>query len=103
MIAYEELCEALSRWRAKNGLPSSPSARPPRAQGIVTSAPPPAELFGGAIRPQTGDEHTATNVSAVPEDPDDELPPPIEGESQRRDNTSEIDIDSVEVLDEEEV
>src|SRR5262249_3218312 len=43
MIAYEELCEALARWRSRNGLENGPSARPP--QGVVV---PPAMTAGAA-------------------------------------------------------
>jgi hypothetical protein len=40
MIPYEELCEALARWREKNGMLNGPSARPP--QGLVAPPPSPA-------------------------------------------------------------
>lgn len=44
MIAYEELCEALARWRSRNGLQNGPSARPPQGAVVV----PPAVTAGAA-------------------------------------------------------
>lgn len=107
MIPYEELVAALARWRAKQGLSSGPSARARRV-AAPAAAPAPAfiaapaelpepptpapDLFGGSIMPRTED-HTVTNVAAWPL-PEDEPARPVQ------ENTSEIDIDSVDVVEE---
>jgi hypothetical protein len=102
MIAYEELCDALARWRSKNGMAGNPVLRrasgrtsgqvavpppPPQPSAPPPLAAPPAEppdLFAAS----TGDE-TSVSHSAVPE------------EQAPRENTSEIDLDQVDVVEEE--
>jgi hypothetical protein len=37
MIPFEELCDALARWRSRNGLVNGPSAKPPQAAFIAVT------------------------------------------------------------------
>lgn len=103
MIAYEELCDALARWRAKNGMGNGPSSRPMRSAPAipVQAAPPPAPVAPAFVMANTAPEldaedETSTHLAA-PEVPLDVAPLT----PKREDSTSEIDIDGIDVLEEE--
>lgn len=67
MIPFEELCDALARWRDRNGLANGPSAKPPSAAFVAVTT---EEIIGeqpttitanplADARPVSGQEHTA--------------------------------------------
>jgi hypothetical protein len=90
MIAYEELCDALTRWRTKQGLPStspkSSSAARTSAAMPVAPAPVAPRSNPPAAAAAMDEDRTSTTVAAAPKRADEP--------------TGEIDIDSVEVMDE---
>ncbi len=112
MIPYAELCEALARWRTRQGLANGPSARPSMSMPAVT--PPVAEDTSTSVHvaPATLD-NTNTNtdaVAAIEDDPamdpptaEHVAPPPARVRTARMgdESTGELDIDSVDLIDEE--
>lgn len=116
MIAYEELCDALARWRSKNGLPGSPSARPMRVSGgmaAVAPPPPPTSRPPAAFVQSSTQEVDPADVDAEPlgeiddgyaeagsDDATATAVPIVDAPPKREDSTSEIDIDGLDVVEE---
>jgi hypothetical protein len=118
MIPYAELCEALARWRTRQGLANGPSARPSMSMAAVAAAAPPVPEDTSTsvhVAPAATVDHTHTNtdaVAALDDDPaagDDPATsehvaaPPARVRSSRMgdESTGELDIDSVDLIDEE--
>ena len=130
MIAYEELCEALARWRSRNGLENGPSARPPQgavvppamtvgvaasagtaAQGgtaasSFTTSPFGSPAFGSpAFAPATTEEtlvaETKTTVAPNPLAHHEEDGVPIGLRSEISENTNDLDLENVVLVDED--
>jgi hypothetical protein len=59
MIAYEELCDALARWRERNGLANGPSATMPKGPVRVPTPP----TFEAA---QTEEMHVGQDTTIAP-------------------------------------
>src|SRR5437763_1917797 len=65
MIAYEELCDALARWRTKNGLANGPAA----ATRATRAPAPAAAAFAPAVTAQNEpayEDRTSTSTQAAP-------------------------------------
>ncbi len=91
MIAYEDLCAALARWRAGRGLANGPSATPPAPLANPTL---PSDRTVVAAAPE-GIAAATTLETAPP----DEGPTGLHVVAPER--TGELDIDSMDVLDED--
>jgi hypothetical protein len=81
MIPFEELCDALARWRSRNGLANGPSAQPPKGAFVAVTT---EEIL--AEQPTT---ITANPLSAG-------------GARPVQEHTNEIEVDSV-FLDEDDI
>jgi hypothetical protein len=142
MIPYDELCEALARFRTRHGMANGASASPQRPQAPVAAAPPaytpPAYSPPGGYAAQAGRSGSGEHP-AQPRSPSGEYPaasmhspsggypapaafiptatredygggPPPDDRTDihtpaapREDPTGEIDIDSVDVVEEDDV
>jgi hypothetical protein len=103
MIPYEELCDALARWRSRNGLANGPSAQvPPAAAVIPPSAPTSFETAHTDEHPGDG----ATTITANPLATDDvDAPTGLHQAAPERvpaETTNELSLDSVIESDERE-
>jgi len=87
MIAYEELCGALARWREQRGLMNGPSANPPPP---LENSPLPGERTVVAAAPAFA---AATTLETAL--PDEALHATVPERS------GEVALDSMDVLDEE--
>lgn len=128
MIPYEELCEALARWRARQGMNAGAARRrsaPPRSGPVdeestrvahgadaanrrgagavagYASYPPDADLAGDAALPPGHDppvsaDYVGDDATAIQDMASIEPRRPT-----REDSTNEIDIDSLDVVDEQ--
>ena len=76
MIPFEELCEALARWRSRNGMENGPSARPPQPAFVAVTT---EEILG--------EQPTTVGANPLAADP-----------RTAHEQTNEIDVDSL-VLD----
>ncbi len=125
MIPYDELCEALARYRTRHGMANGPSASPQRVQAPVASATPaytppayspPAYSppAGYAAQPARGasGEYPAQPAAFVPVATRDDYaggPAPDDrtdihtAAAPREDSTGEIDIDTADVVEEDDV
>lgn len=118
MIPYEELCEALALWRGRNGLLNGPSAHPP--QGVlavassVTTSPAGGGVaaFGGsAAAPATTEETFVTepktlitpNPLAADAGSDADWPTGLHHARAPQDNTNELDLENVLLVDEDDI
>jgi hypothetical protein len=119
MIAYEELCEALARWRSRNGLQNGPSARPPQGAVVV----PPVMSTGAATSEGTaaqgggpgfgapGFAPATTEETLVAESQTTVAPNPLvhheDGEGPTglhtavSENTNDLDLDNVVLVDDD--
>jgi hypothetical protein len=79
MIPFDELCQALARWRTRNGMDNGPSALVPQPAFIAVTT---EEILG----------EQATIIS----------PNPLAGPRPADDTTNEIEIDNL-VLDADDV
>jgi hypothetical protein len=91
MIAYEDLCSALARWRAGRGLANGPSATPPAPLENPTL---PGDRTVVAAAP--AGFAAATTLETAP--PDD-VPTGVHAAAPER--TGELDLDSMDVIDED--
>ena len=102
MIPYEELCEALARWRSRQGMVNGPSARPP--QGAVLAAPAAATPAWTPAAAEVPGQKTAVTPNPLGFAADGDLAtdahapaPSLPGQ----DSTGEIDLDNVLLVDED--
>jgi hypothetical protein len=101
MIAYQELCDALARWREQHGMANGPSARMPQGPVVVPSVP----TFEPAMTEEMHIEQPTTvgpNPLAAAPEPDADAPTGLHQPAPpRSDQTQDLELDSMMVLDDD--
>jgi hypothetical protein len=83
MIPYEDLCDAIDRWRAHLA-----------GEEVAAAPADPADGYEAAPEPAAGEAYAPEAYA-----PEAYAAEGVEPESIRQDTTNEIDIDSVDVVD----
>jgi hypothetical protein len=100
MIAYQELCDALARWREQHGMANGPSARMPQGPVVVPSLP---TFEPSATEEMHFDQPTTVAPNPlVAADPDADVPTGLHQVAPARgDATQDLDVESLLLVDDD--